>query len=328
MHVGAPACGMNAAVHFFVRNAISRGHTVYGIYDSFDGLVSGNFKKFKWTDVTRWVMLGSAILRTNHELPEGKFDSIAGRLKEFNIQGLVAVGGFEAFHAFGQIADQREKFSEFKIPLCVIPATISNNIPGTEISLGADTSLNEIVTNCKCLRLTGAGTKRVFVIETMGGYCGFLATISGLAAGADAAYIFEETFTIKDLQREFENMNKKMADGVQRGLVMRNEKANDNYNTTFIQRLYAEEGEGKFTTRVNILGHRQQGGTPSPFDRNLGSKMGAQTVDWMIEQANENINSCGTVCTSSDKSACILCLQQRNYNFVPLKSLVDETDFV
>lgn len=328
MHVGAPACGMNAAVHSFVRNAISRGHTVYGIYDAFEGLVAGNFRKLSWVDVTGWVMLSSAILRTNHNLPEGKFENIAARLKEFKIQGLLAVGGFEAFHAFGQLSDQREIFSEFKIPLCVIPATISNNIPGTEYSLGADTSLNEIVSTCKCLRLAGAGSKRVFVMETMGGYCGFLATISGLTAGADAAYLFEEKFTIKDLERDFKHMNDKMKEGVQRGLLIVNEKANANYNTEFIKRLFAEEGEGNFTTRANILGHRQQGGTPSPFDRNIGSKMGSQTVDWMIEQVNKSMKPDGAVIASSEDSACMLCLVQQNYKFVSLKSLVNETDFM
>lgn len=161
MHVGVPACGMNAAVHSFVRNSIHQGHTVYGIYDGFSGLVAGNFKKLDWIDVTGWVMLGSALLRTNQELPDGKFEEIAARLKEFNIQGLLVVGGFDAFHAFGQLEDQRENFPEFRIPLCVIPATISNNVPGNELALGVDTSLNEITMACKSLRLAGSGEKEL-----------------------------------------------------------------------------------------------------------------------------------------------------------------------
>jgi 6-phosphofructokinase 1 len=83
--------------------------------------------------------------------------------------------------------------------------------------------------------------------------------LAGLAVGADAAYIFEEKFTIKDLQRDFENMSRKMADGVQRGLLMRNEKANENFNTDFIHRFFAEEGKELFSTRANIFGHWQQG---------------------------------------------------------------------
>jgi 6-phosphofructokinase 1 len=157
MHVGAPACGMNAAIHSFVRNSIYRGHTVYGIHDGFEGLVSGHITKMEWGDVSGWVGQGSSILRTNHTLPEGKFKEISARLREFKIQGLLVVGGFEAYHSLGQLVDQRDNYLEFCIPMCIIPASISNNVPGTEISLGADTSFNEICDACKNLRLAGSG---------------------------------------------------------------------------------------------------------------------------------------------------------------------------
>lgn len=76
----------------------------------------------------------------------------------------------------------------------------------------------------------------------------------GLAGGADAAYIYEEKFSIKDLQQDVYHMASKMTGGIQRGLILRNEKANDNYNTDFIYRLYSEEGKGLFTARMNVLG--------------------------------------------------------------------------
>lgn len=155
----------------------------------------------------------------------------------------------------------------------MIPSTISNNVPGTEFSLGCDTALNEITEICDRIRQSAQGTKRrVFVIETMGGYCGYLATLAGmfklhflkqlylifvsigLAGGADAAYIYEEKFTIKDLQQDVYHMATKMSEGVQRGLILRNEKASDNYNTEFIYRLYCEEGKGLFSARMNVLG--------------------------------------------------------------------------
>lgn len=85
----------------------------------------------------------------------------------------------------------------------------------------------------------------------------YLATLSGLAGGADAAYIYEEKFTIKDLQQDVYHMATKMSEGVQRGLILRNEKASDNYNTEFIYRLYSEEGKGLFSARMNVLGWRQ-----------------------------------------------------------------------
>ncbi|CAO1400037.1 unnamed protein product [Diamesa hyperborea] len=328
MHIGAPACGMNAAVRSFVRNSIYRGDTVYGIHDGIEGLVSGHITKMNWGDVTGWVGQGGAYLGTKRTLPEGKFKEIAARLKEFKIQGLLVVGGFEAYHSLGQMVDQRDNYPEFCIPMCIIPATISNNVPGTEFSLGCDTGLNEITEICDRIRQSAQGTKRrVFVIETMGGYCGYLATVAGLAGGSDAAYIFEEKFSIKDLQQDVYHMASKMADGVQRGLILRNEKASENYNTDFIHRLYSEEGKGLFSTRSNILGHMQQGGSPSPFDRNMGTKMAAKAVDWMIDQLKQNLKPDGTVHATGPETACLLGLVRRQYKFSPLKELISDTNF-
>lgn len=152
MHIGAPACGMNAAVRSFVRNAIYRGDLVYGIHDGIEGFVSGNITRMDWGDVTGWVGQGGAFLGTKRTLPEGKFKEIAARLREFKIQGLLVIGGFEAYHSLGQLVDQRDNYPEFCIPMCIIPSTISNNVPGTEFSLGCDTGLNEITEICDRIR--------------------------------------------------------------------------------------------------------------------------------------------------------------------------------
>lgn len=88
----------------------------------------------------------------------------------------------------------------------------------------------------------------------MGGFCGYLATVAGLAGGADAAYIYEEKFNIKDLNQDVIAMAAKMSEGVERGLIIRNENANENYNTEFMYRLFSEEGKGLFSCRRNILG--------------------------------------------------------------------------
>lgn len=161
----------------------------------------------------------------------------------------------------------------------------------------------------------------------MGGFCGYLATFSALAGGADAAYIFEEKFTIKDLEEDFNNMVCKMKDGVQRGLILRNEKASVNYSTDFINRLYSEEGKGLFSTRSNVLGHWQQGGSPSPFDRIMGTKMGSKAVGWIIEQINKCKQPDGTISASTHDMTCLLGLQQKFYNFIPIKSLIPVTNF-
>ncbi|XP_039280155.1 ATP-dependent 6-phosphofructokinase [Nilaparvata lugens] len=328
MHIGAPACGMNAAVRSFVRNCIYRGDTVYGIHDGIEGLIAGNITPMKWSDVTGWVAQGGAMLGTKRTLATNKLPQIAARLREFQIQAILIIGGFEAYQAGLQFYENRAEFPEFCIPLCVIPSTISNNVPGTEFSLGCDTAVNEITEICDRIRQSAQGTKRrVFVIETMGGYCGYLATIAGLAGGADAAYIFEEKFSIKDLQQDVYHMAAKMSEGVQRGLILRNEKCNENYNTEFIYRLYSEEGKGLFSARMNVLGHMQQGGSPSPFDRNMGTKMAAKCVEWMFDQLKLFTRADGHVFADTPDSAVLLGVKRRAYTLTPLGELKKETNF-
>ncbi|KFM71331.1 6-phosphofructokinase, partial [Stegodyphus mimosarum] len=328
MHVGAPCCGMNAVVRSFVRACMFRGDTVLGIHEGFDGLISGNVQEMHWSEVAGWVGQGGAFLGTKRTLPDPIMDKVVEKIKHYKIQGLLVAGGFEAFHSVLQMAEQRSKYPELCIPMIVIPATISNNVPGTDFSLGSDTALNEITEICDRIRQSAQGTKRrVFVVETMGGYCGYLATLAGLAGGADAAYIFEEHFSIKDLIGDVFHMQAKMAEGIQRGLILRNEMANDNYTTEFIYRLYSEEGKDIFSTRMNILGHMQQGGCPSPFDRNFGTKLAAKAADWLIKQVEANVQPDNSVVCSKPESAVLLGLIKRQYNFSPVQNLRQETDF-
>lgn len=123
---------------------------------------------------------GGAFLGTKRTLPGSRLSEVAAVLTKFKIQALVIIGGFEGYQAALQLVDGRAEHKEFKIPIVVIPSTISNNVPGTEFSLGCDTALNEITEICDRIRQSAQGTKRrVFVIETMGGYCGYLATLAG-----------------------------------------------------------------------------------------------------------------------------------------------------
>ncbi|XP_076246778.1 ATP-dependent 6-phosphofructokinase isoform X2 [Calliopsis andreniformis] len=329
MHIGSPSCGMNAAVRSFVRNCIYRGDKVYGICDGVLGLMAGKFKLMDWPSVTGWVAQGGAYLGTKRAPPkEDQLPQIAQKLKEYGIQALLIIGGFEGYQTGLTFYKARDKFEEFRIPIAMIPATISNNVPGTEFSLGCDTALNEITEICDRIRQSAQGTKRrVFIIETMGGYCGYLATVAGLAGGADAAYIFEEKFNIKDLNQDVIAMAAKMSEGVQRGLILRNENANSNYNTDFMQRLFSEEGKGLFSCRMNIIGHMQQGGSPTPFDRNLGTKMGSKAVEWFTEQLKKHTNAEGKTTTMNVDTAVMIGIVRRQYRFTPFTELIEVTDF-
>ncbi|EYB93147.1 hypothetical protein Y032_0185g1019 [Ancylostoma ceylanicum] len=211
--------------------------------------------------------------------------------------------------------------------MCVIPCTISNNVPGTSISLGSDTAINEICSMIDKIKQSATGTKRrVFIIETMGGYCGYLATLSALASGADNAYIFEEKFTVEDIIEDVEVIAAKMAQGVQRYLIVRNEYANKNFTTEFVKQLFAEEGKGEFSTRINILGHAQQGGSPTPFDRNMGTKLAARALEYIITQIKDSMVN-GVVMTKSPETATLLGLTGRRVVFTPVEELAAETDF-
>ncbi|KAM8849923.1 ATP-dependent 6-phosphofructokinase, platelet type isoform 2-T2 [Spinachia spinachia] len=328
LNVGAPAAGMNAAVRAAVRVGISEGHKMFAVSDGFEGFYKGQIKEIKWGDVGGWTGQGGSLLGTKRTLPGKHLEEIAEQIRIHNINALMVIGGFEAFESLLQLYEARADYQDFCIPMCMLPATISNNVCGTDLSIGADTALNAIVETCDRIKQSASGTKRrVFIIETMGGYCGYLATVGGLAAGADTVYIYEEPFNIRDLQANVEHLTQKMKTSIQRGLVLRNENSNENFTTDFIYQLYTEEGRGVFDCRKNILGHMQQGGAPSPFDRNFGTKVAAKAIQWVTKTLKESYKG-GRVFTNSEDTACLLGMRRRALVFQPVSKLRDETDFV
>ncbi|XP_030629174.1 ATP-dependent 6-phosphofructokinase, platelet type [Chanos chanos] len=327
LNVGAPAAGMNAAVRSAVRVGITEGHKMFAVNDGFEGFYKGQIKEIKWGDVGGWTGQGGSLLGTKRTLPGKHIDKIAEQLRIHNINALLVIGGFEAYLSLLELLAARGKHQEFCIPMVMVPATVSNNIPGSDLSIGADTALNAITDTCDRIKQSASGTKRrVFIIETMGGYCGYLATVGGLAAGADAAYVYEEPFDIRDLQSNVEHLTEKMKTTIQRGLVLRNENCSENYTTDFIYQLYSEEGRGVFDCRKNVLGHMQQGGAPSPFDRNFGTKIAAKAVQWLSRKLTQFYRE-GRVFADTEDSACLLGMRRRALVFQPVLQLQEETDF-
>ncbi|XP_022091209.1 ATP-dependent 6-phosphofructokinase-like isoform X2 [Acanthaster planci] len=327
MNIGAPAAGMNAAIRAFVRASLFNGYGVLGIHDGFDGLLEENVNHIGWMDVADFVSAGGSRLGTNRTTPAKILEKVAEKFKKFNVNGLLVIGGFEGYQSIIQMSEARDKYPAFCIPMVLIPATVSNNVPGADFSLGCDTALNNITEACDKIKQSASGSKRrVFIVETMGGYCGYLATMSALAGGADAAYIFEEHFGITDLQADVEHLKAKISDNVQRGLLLRNEKANANFSADFIQRLFAEEGKDVFTARSNVLGHMQQGGSPSVFDRNMGTKLAVRASEFLRETIENSLKD-GVVYTNSPDTACLLGIQKRRLAFRPVQKLKQITDF-
>lgn len=329
MTVGAPAAGMNSCTRAFVRLLLYQGHTALGIGEGFAGLLQDDVHEMTWKEVDCWGSCGGSCLGTNRTTPDKKtLPEIAAKFGEYRIQGLLIIGGFEAYHSLIVLEENRELYTAFRIPLLGVAATISNNVPGTETSLGCDTALNTIMTAMDTLKQSAhANRKRVFVIETMGGYCGFLASLASLAGGADAAYIFEEKPTIVDLQRDVKYLVEKFRKGhIQRGMLVRNEKCSENFTTQFLCQLLTEEAEGMFVARNSILGHLQQGENPSPYDRILGVKYATHAVDFLLKHASKN-TSRGVVRATAKESACMLGIHGKSLSPTPLQELIPNTDF-
>ena len=330
INIGSPAAGVNSAIRAFVRLLCYKGHRVLGIRDGFEGLLRGDVRELNWLEVSEWGSAGGSMLGANRnplkveDLPE-----VAAKFSEYRIAGLLVIGGFDGYESLITLEKYREFYTAFRIPLIGVAATISNNVPGTDHSLGCDTALNTIVNSCDVLKQSAyAARKRVFVVEVMGGYCGYLATMAGLAAGADAAYIFEEKFTIADVQKDVAFLARKIAnEGMQGGLLIRSEQCNENFTTDFICKLLAEEGKGSFITHSNILGHLQQGDKPSPYDRILGIKYASHAVDFLLEQVQKFQTESGVIRATSPESACILGIRGTKIQPTPLQALKAETDF-
>ena len=173
-----------------------------------------------------------------------------------------------------------------------VPAAIDNGLPGSELSIGADTALNSIVEVVDKIKQSAVAAHRCFVVEVMGNFCGYLALMSGLATGAERVYLHEEGITLRDLETDLENLVNGFAHGKRLGLMIRNERANDFYTTDFMCSLFEEEGGDLFDVRQAILGHLQQGGSPSPFDRIKAIQLGAKAIHYLITAAETDAQDC------------------------------------
>jgi 6-phosphofructokinase 1 len=186
--------------------------------------------------------------------------------------------------------NKRRDYPAFNLPISLLPASINNNLPGSELSIGADTALNNIVEAVDKIKDSAVASRRCFVVEVMGRNCGYLALMSGLANGAERVYLNEEGVTLKDLQEDVENLNRGFSSGKRLGLMIRNENVNSIYTTGFMCALFEEEGQDLFDVRQAILGHMQQGGIPSPFDRIQATMLATRSIDFLIEQVETQSN--------------------------------------
>ncbi|RUS88291.1 hypothetical protein EGW08_003929, partial [Elysia chlorotica] len=156
--------------------------------------------------------------------------------------------------------------------------------------------------------------------------CGYLATISGLVCGADAAYIKQEPFDLETLLRDAHHLRDKIKAGVKLGLVLRSEMANVNYTTDFIHKLFSEEGSGVFVCRASTIGHIQVGGLPSALDRSMAITNGFKVASWMVETIEGMVSQASDGYSYFRLCKTVLSISGSSMVFEPISKLVAETD--
>jgi 6-phosphofructokinase 1 len=330
INVGAPAGGMNAAVRAAVAYCFSRGHEPIAIHNGFAGFArhhgdqpQGSVRPFDWLEVDSWASKGGSEIGTNRELPsESGMELIANLIEQYEFDALFLVGGFEAYHSVSQLLKGRDEYPSLCIPICLLPATISNNVPGTEYSLGSDTCLNELVNYCDKIKQSASATRRrVFVIETQGGRSGYVATLAGLSVGASAVYIPEEGISLEMLNADVKHLKEvfRKDKGQSRAgrLILVNEKASKVYDAKLIASIIRDEAHDRFESRESIPGHVQQGGVPSAMDRCRAVRLAIKCIQHLEDYGRGAHNRV----KKDAGSATVIGIQGSEVVFTPVKDL-------
>ncbi len=316
IHAGGLAPGMNAAARDAVRLGISRGHTMLGVRNGFPGLRDGDIGEIEWGDVENWLTDGGAELGLRRTVPGlDELYRISRSIEDHRIDALLLIGGWNGYEAAELMHRERDRFPACGLPIVCVPASIDNNLPGSELSIGADTALNVITEAIDRIKMSGSAAKRAFVVETMGRWCGYLALMGGLSGGAERVYLHEEGISLDDLSSDLDWLRNSFASGRKLFLAVRNENANALYTTDFLARLLEQEGRGLYDVRQNVLGHIQQGGCPSPFDRLLAVRLVSRALDVISAEF-----------TAGTRNSWYVGLVQSKVASFPMAQMLDEMD--
>jgi 6-phosphofructokinase 1 len=271
---GGDAPGMNAALRAVVRAAIYYKKEIYGIMQGYEGMIEGDIVKLGARSVGNIIQRGGTILKTarskEFRTKEGREKAFLN-LKKHGIEALVAIGGDGTFTGLHKLQE------EYSIPAICIPGTIDNDIAGTDFTVGFDTATNTAVEAIDKIRDTALSHNRLFFVEVMGRNSGYIAINSGIAGGAVATIIPEETMKLDELFAKLDEggkTNKKsslivVAEGSKLGSAMELAKK-------------VSERNNYFDIKVTILGHLQRGGSPTYFDRVLASRMGVAAIEGLL----------------------------------------------
>jgi len=258
---------MNATLRAVVRAGLASGIEVVGIQKGFHGLIDRHYEIMTTRSVSNVLQRGGTFLqsaRCKEMQTEAGQRLATENLKGLGVEGLVVIGGDGSIKG-------AQAIQQHGIAVIAIPASIDNDIPFTEMSLGVDTALNNIVTAVDKLKDTASSHDRTFVVETMGRNCGYLALAATIAAGAEYSLIPEEPY---DLDKICVDLRRRFREGRSNSIIMLAEGAGKAQDI-------ADQIKDRigFETRVIVLGHYQRGGSPSVFDRLLGARFGQAAVE-------------------------------------------------
>jgi 6-phosphofructokinase 1 len=267
---GGDCSGMNACIRSAVRTALRLDLEVVGFRKGYLGLMKGDCIPLDTKAVSGVMHRGGTFLQSarspEFRTPEGQQNALS-ILRDMGVDGLVVLGGDGSLS--GALALHKLGF-----PVVGIPASIDNDIPYTDMALGVDTALNNILYAVDCIKDTASSHARAFIIEVMGRNSGYLASVSAIATGAEFALVPERDL---DLSEMCQQLRTRYEEGRDNAIIILAEgvgKAQDIADTI-------KDAVG-FETRVTVLGHYQRGGAPSVFDRLLASRFGKRAVELLV----------------------------------------------
>jgi 6-phosphofructokinase 1 len=272
---GGDAPGMNAAIRAVVRTCVYRNIEVEGIFQGYQGMIEGDFKKLNERSVARILGRGGTILKSSRSkefmTPEGRKKAFEN-IKRHGVEALITIGGngtFTGAHVF---------YEEFGIPVMGVPGSIDNDLYGTDHCIGFDTATNTVVDAVDKIRDTATSHNRLFFVEVMGRNSGFIALKAGIATGAIAIVLPEDEMSIDDL---VQTLRASEESGKSSSIVLVAEGSKSGGAYTIAEKV--TERYSEYETRVSVLGHLQRGGAPSCYDRVMASRMGVAAVEGLLE---------------------------------------------
>lgn len=270
---GGDAPGMNAAIRAVVRAGLFHKLVVVGIRRGYQGMIEGDFIPFDSNSVSGIIQYGGTILQTARC---SEFHTYEGRKKAYEqlsnagIDAVAAIGGDGTFTGAGIMAQ------EFDINFIGIPGTIDNDLYGTDYTIGFSTALSTVVEAVDKIRDTAKSHGRIFFVEVMGREAGFLALLSGIACGAEGVMIPEQKDDISVIRHFLKERARKKKSSII--IVAEGDEAGGAISIAKMMKIEFPD----FDIRTTILGHVQRGGSPSPNDRIIASRMGKAAVEAIV----------------------------------------------